>query len=143
MHRKSVCAVVAALMVLLAGPATASVFLKMDQSELITKAAAIVDGRVIQVESFWNDEHTAIHTHVVIAIDDLVAGDAPATVVLRTPGGQVDDYVIEAVGCPQFEEGQRALLFLTPDRGEAYRVLGYQQGHYMIRKNADGRDEAV
>ncbi|MCP4660751.1 MAG: hypothetical protein GY856_35565, partial [bacterium] len=47
------------------------------------------------------------------------------------------------VGCPQFEEGQRALLFLTPDRGEAYRVLGYQQGHYMIRKNADGRDEAV
>ena len=128
MHKKSVCAVIAALMVLLAGPATASVFLKMDQSELIAKASAIVDGRVIKVDSFWNDEHTAIHTEAVVAIDDFVAGDAPATVVIRTPGGQVDDYVIEAVGCPQFEKGQRVLLFLTPDRGDMFRVLGYQQG---------------
>lgn len=123
-------------------PVAASTFLALDREEMVELADAVVAGRVIEVSSFWNAEHTAILTEAVLEVEDTLVGSAPAYVNLRTFGGQVGNYRIVAHGFPAFELGERLVLFLEPEKDGAQRVLGYQQGQYRLR-GEPGREMAV
>lgn len=134
---------VVALVAAAALPATASTFLGMTQGELVAHSKAVVIGEVTDVRSFWNDDATAIITEASVVVQETLAGDAPAIVVVRTFGGKVGAVTIEAEGFPTFEKGQRAVLFLGPD-GDASRVIGYQQGHWrVVTRHSDGVQVAL
>lgn len=128
----------AAVAVLAALPLSASTFIAMDETELVASSQAVVQGKVLDVRSFWNEDRTAIVSEARVLVEDLVAGDAPSVVVVRTFGGQVGDYAIVAHGFPTFEAGADVLLFLAAD-GDDFRVNGYRLGHYRIRDTAKGR----
>jgi hypothetical protein len=125
-------------------PAQASTFLARSEKELVAASDAVVRGRVVSVESFWNDPHTLIISEAVFEVESAIVGTTPRYVTLRTAGGTVDGYTVEAIGFPAFRAGDRALLFLERDdekplgrvytkgRPESYRVAGYQLGHYRI-----------
>jgi len=130
--------VLAAVAILAALPLSASTFIAMDEAELLASSQAVVEGSVLDVRSFWNDDRTAIVSEARILVDDLVAGEAPNVVVVRTFGGQVGDLAIVAHGFPTFEAGTQVLLYLTPD-GDGFRVTGYRLGQYRIRETAKGR----
>lgn len=137
------CMALAALAVV---PAGASTFLFVPQEELVAKARSVVQGRVIEVQSFWNRQGTAILTEAVVEVEDTLLGREASLVRLITFGGEVGGYVIEAHGFPSFRKGQRLLVFLEPARaGEdgAHRVLGYRQGQFEIRTNKRGQEIAV
>ena len=123
-------------------PAAASTFLYQSQAELVSQAEAVVEGRIVEVHSFWNAEHTAILTEATLEVDDAVVGAAPAYVNLRTFGGQVGNYRIDAHGFPTFQLGERMLVFLEPEQEGAQKVLGYQQGQFRIR-GEQGQEMAV
>lgn len=130
----------------LAVPAAASTFLELTQEELVAQADAVVQGRVIEVQSFWNKQGTAIVTEAVVEVEETVLGRERSHVRLVTFGGEVDGYVIEAHGFPTFRKGQRLLVYLEPQRKSedgAHRVLGYRQGELEIRKDRQGREIAV
>ena len=144
-HLVQVC-LCAVLAVLAAVPAGASTFLFVPQEELVAKAQSVVQGRVIEVQSFWNRQGTAIMTEAVVEVEDTLLGRETSHVRLITFGGEVGGYVIEAHGFPTFRKGQRLLVFLEPARaGEdgAHRVLGYRQGQFEIRANKRGQEIAV
>jgi hypothetical protein len=122
-------------------PATASTFVAMDQAALIASSSAVVDGRVLDVRSYWNDDRTLIVSEARILVGDLIAGEAPNIVTVNTPGGEVGDYRVEAAGFPAFASGDRVVLFLSPD-GTSYRVTGHAQGHFKVRTTNKG-DVAV
>lgn len=127
-------------------PAVASTFLEISQEELVAQADAVVQGRVIEVQSFWNKQGTAILTEATVEVEETVLGRERAHVRLVTFGGQVDGYVIEAHGFPTFQKGQRLLVFLEPQRKSedgAHRVLGYRQGEFEVRKDRQGREIAI
>lgn len=125
-------------------PASASTFLAMSDEQLIHQSTAVVRGTVVSVDSFWNANHTVIVTEVVLEVENTVVGEAPKFVTLRTAGGTVGDYTIEAHGFPTFQQGERSLLFLSKDiASPALRVTGYQLGHYRIVTNSNGVDIAV
>jgi|SRR6185295_14876653 len=135
-----------ALAVALAVPAGASTFLQVDREDLAAQAEAVVQGRVVEVNSFWNREGTAILTEAVLVVEDTVVGPERSHVRLVTFGGEVNGLHIEAHGFPTFQKGQRLLLFLEPARQSedgAHRILGYRQGEFEIRKDRQGRDLAV
>lgn len=123
-------------------PAAASTFLYQSQAELVAHAEAVVQGRIVEVHSFWNAEHTAILTEATLEVEDTVVGAAPTYVNLRTFGGRVGNYVIEAHGFPTFQLGERMLVFLEPEQDGAQKVLGYQQGQFRIQ-GEPGREMAV
>jgi hypothetical protein len=127
---------------LVAAPAAASTFIALTHEELVRDAEAVIVGRIVEVGSFWNAEHTAILTEATLEVEDTVVGAAPAYLTLRTFGGRVGDYVIEAHGFPRFVLGERLLVFLEPEQEGAHKVLGYLQGQYRIRPNAAGQDIA-
>jgi hypothetical protein len=110
-------------------PVDASTFLGMDQRELLANSDAVVVGRVLQVDSFWNAEHTMIVTEAAVEIQETVVGKLRSSVVtIRTYGGQVESYRIEAHGFPTFSVDDRVLVF---------------QGQYQLVRHADGRTTAV
>lgn len=127
-----------AVAALAALPLSASTFIAMDEGELLASSQAVVQGEVLDVRSFWNDDRTAIVTEARVLVDELLAGEAPSVVVVKTFGGQVGDYAILAHGFPTFQAGEQVLLFLAAD-GDDYRVAGYRLGQYRIRDSAKGR----
>jgi len=133
----------ALLLALAAVPAGASTFIALGDAELVAQSDAIVVGEVLDTYSYWNDEQTMIFTEAVINVHRVVAGDAPALVNVRTPGGIVGDYKVEAHGFPAFERGQRQVLFLHQAGSGVVEVTGFQQGQYRVVSQRDGLELAV
>lgn len=129
--------------VLMAGPATASTFVAMDTAELVAASDAVVQGEVLEVYSFWNREGNAVLTEARVLVQELVAGQAPSEVVVRTFGGRVGDYVLEAHGFPTFEAGQQVLLFLHRSADQTLRVSGYELGQYRVAAGERGELIAI
>jgi hypothetical protein len=137
------CLALAAVLVL---PADASTFLNMDHRQLLAESDAVVVGRVLSVDSFWNAEHTMIVTEVSVEIQENVVGRALDSVVkIRTYGGQVESYRIEAHGFPTFNVEDHVLVFLGRDDNdpEAFKVVGYRLGQYNLVSDGSGRTTAV
>lgn len=137
MNKRVLAGLCAALLVAVTLPAAASTFIAMDQDELMVSSKAVVEGKVLQTRSFWNEDRTAIITEAQVQVTDLVAGDAPGVVTVRTFGGEVGNYRIEAHGFSNFAAGESVLLYLQDD-DSAFRVTGYRQGHYRLRAGAKG-----
>jgi hypothetical protein len=135
-----------ALLLVLAVPASGSTFLHMSRAELAAKANAVVTGEVLEVNSFWDEKGQIIVTEAMVRVEDNLVGDSASVVAVRTFGGTVDGFTVEAHGFPVFAEGDRVLLFLENDRRtpDAHRVLGFQEGHYrLVREQKSGRELAV
>jgi hypothetical protein len=140
--RRFVC--LALLLVLAAGaPVGASTFREMNQRELVQQSAAVVDAEVLQVHSFWDPKGRMMITEAIVKVSDSVVGNIGSAVVVRTFGGTVEGYTVEAHGFPTFKRGERFLLYLEPERDGAHRVTGYQLGQYRIARDKNGLDVAV
>jgi hypothetical protein len=124
-------------------PGGASTFLEMTQKDLVRASAAVVQGRVLEVNSFWEPSGRIIVTEALVRVEEAVFGQAPSVVVVRTFGGRVGDFVVEAHGFPKFLVNEHVLLFLEPEQDGASRVTGYQQGQFRIVRDKAGIDYAV
>lgn len=124
-------------------PVSASTFLRMTQGELVRNSAAVVQGQVLKVSSFWDPTGRVIMTEAQIQVEEKVFGNAPSVVVVRTFGGTVDGYTVEAHGFPTFRAKERLLLFLEAEKDGASRVAGYQQGQFRIVRDQAGVEIAV
>ncbi len=129
---------------LLAVKAHSSTFIAMSQADLVRQADAVVQGEVIGLQSSWTPSGRIIVTDATIAVDEVLVGNTSSTLTVRTFGGKVGDYTVEAHGFPTFQMGERVILFvyLDPDDG-TLRVLGYQQGHFRVVTRLDGVTLAV
>ncbi len=126
----------------LALPLGASTFIFTPQRDLVRDASAIVQGKVLSTSSFWNETGQVIVTEAVFQVEERLVGKAPSVIVVRTFGGQVGDFAVEASGFPTFRKGERQLLFLEKEKNGHTKVLGYQQGQFRIERDAAGKDLA-
>ena len=131
------------LFALAAAPMAASTFVAMNDSELIAHSEAVVQGQVVKVHSFWDPSGRMVMTEALVRVEDTLAGKAPAMVRVQTFGGNVDGFVVEAAGFPEFKAGERMILFLSPAKEGVAQVAGYQFGQYRIQRNKAGVDFAV
>src|SRR5262249_36378865 len=120
-----------------------STFIHMDQKALIHDSATVVQGRVISTNSYWNRTGQVIVTDAMIQVEDAILGDSPTVVVVRTFGGTVGGYTVEAHGFPVFRVNERLVLFPERENDGPTRVAGYQQGQYRIVRDSAGVDIAV
>lgn len=128
----------------LASPLMASTFVALTPGELVAGSAAIVEGDVLKVESFWDAEHRVILSEALVQVREVIAGEVPAVVRVKTFGGTVDGYTVEAIGFPTFERGQRIVVFLEEDADpDVLRVTGFQQGLFRVKADAAGEEVAT
>ena len=123
--------------------AGASTFLALSQEEMVASSRAVVQGEVLKVNSFWHPSGRVIVSEALVRVEEVVAGDAPTVVVLRTHGGEVGGFMVEAAGFPTFRAGERLLLFLQDDEEDTSWVTGYRQGQYRILTDSAGVEMAV
>jgi hypothetical protein len=127
-----------------APPVAASTFVAMSTSDLVKSSSAVVEGEVFVLESRWTADRRIIVTDATIRVWDVVGGKAPEIVQVKTFGGTVKGFTVDAAGFPTFTLGERVLLFLEPDpEAGRFRVNGYQQGLYRIVRRPDGTETAV
>lgn len=129
--------------VLVAWPAGASTFLAMSQEEMVKQADAVVVGKVLQVSSFRDPSGAVILSEATIEVERTVFGEASGAVVVRTFGGTVDGYTVEAEGFPKFRNGDRVLVYLSDEVGGISQVVGYRLGEYKVLRDREGEDVAV
>ena len=131
------------LLTVAAVPAGASTFLKMTQKALVRDSAAAIQGQVIKVSSFWDPTGRVIMTEALVRVEEKVFGETPSVVVVRTFGGTVGSYTVEAHGFPKFQLNERVLLHLEAQQDGASRVAGYQQGQFRIVRDKAGFELAI
>ena len=124
-------------------PLSASTFLQMSPRDLVRDSAAVVQGQVLKVSSFWDQGGRVIMTEALVQVEEKILGNTPSVVVVRTFGGTVNGYTIEAHGFPKFRANERVLLYLEAEKDGATRVTGYQQGHFRIITDKGGVERAV
>lgn len=132
-----------ACLTLVALASQASTFTSMGLPDLVSEADAVIQGRVIGVESFWNEPGTMILSEARVVVEEVVHGSASPEVTILTFGGEVGHERVTAIGFPRFSPGERLLLFLGKQPDGSIRVVGYQQGQFRIVPTASGKEMAV
>jgi hypothetical protein len=134
----------AALLGLLAIPLPASTFVAMTEAELISQSDRVIQGEVVNVRSHWTQSGRMVVTDATIRVDEVLIGDSPGVIQVRTFGGQVNDFIVETHGFPVFQKGKQVILYLYEEPSDrSLRVLGYQQGHFRVVTRLDGVTLAV
>ena len=65
-----------AISILTTVPAVASTFVHMSPKELVAQADALIQGRVVEMSSFWTESGRLIATDVMIQVDETLLGEA-------------------------------------------------------------------
>jgi len=81
--------------------------------ELTNGADTVIVGTVVERTSYWNDEHTGIFTSVVLSVEEKLKGaiDQDRITVTFT-GGEVDEIGQWVSDMPNFDQGEKAVVFL-------------------------------
>jgi len=105
--------------------------------ELGSQSELVVQGRVLSVESWWNDKHTKIFTTTRVAVESAYKGEATPAVDIIQLGGVVDNIRVNVSGSLHWVEGEEVLLFLEPYM-ENFAVSGFSQGKFKVKRDEAG-----
>jgi hypothetical protein len=147
-------------LVLTAIVASATTLQPMSFAQLTRQATAIVQVRCVSVQSVWvggeiwtdsrfavlqqektdaygNDQYAS---RVSARSQDAATRGTEAwsaeTIAVRLLGGSVAGIHSQVDDVPQFHPGEEVYLFLWRRAGEPYRVLGWTQGTFRVRRDA-------
>lgn len=134
----------AAALLLAALPSSGATFVALDSQQLVGGADAIVQGRVIELQSFWDEGGRIIVTEATVRVTEAILGSPESVVKVQTPGGRVGSFRVEAEGFPKYRLGSEVILFLEPanDAG-VRRTRGFKQGQFEVVTRLDGVTLAV
>lgn len=126
-----------ALAIVAAGPARASVSLRVTWDALLHDSTAAVVVAPEEERGVW--ESGRIYTYSRLRVDRSVAGDsaAGADVWVRTMGGVVGTIGQRVEGEAVFTTGEASLVFLHPGPAGVYVVTSRGQGQFPVVPDAN------
>src|SRR5436305_112616 len=87
---------------------------KIDLTHKINKAAFVVEGKITEQHSFWNDAHTIIYTSNKLHIYKLFKGKIISKEIeIITQGGTVGTQCLKVSDLLQLHSGQTGMFFLN------------------------------
>ncbi len=137
-------AVAAALVVSIASvPARATVMVGADLPAVARAARFVARGRVIDAVGRWTADHRTMETLVTLEVDAWLKGALGDTVTFTAPGGRLGRYRSFVVGAPDFEPGDRIVVFLGARGPGVPFLIGLAQGVYRVGLAADRSGDVV
>lgn len=118
-------------------PATGTVYVAMNDSRLADGASLIVDGRVLEV-SPWGDGGRP-QTRYTLTVDEVLKGtwDLPS-IAVDLPGGRGTNGTLWSVaGTPQWQPGDRILVFLSPTHDGRWTLEQFFLGGFAVTLEED------
>jgi hypothetical protein len=114
--------------------AEATSFVRVADEFLLEQAEIVVEGTVLSIDRQAGLDRPA--THYRVEVERAIAGDGPppgSRLTVRVAEGTLGDGVeVRLFGAPQFEPGQRALLFLKERDDGTWSVLHLLQGAFHL-----------
>ena len=123
---------------LFAAPAGATTLMRAGLDELVRGNETIVQGKVVEIHSYWNADHSFILTDVRVRPSAYFKGiGRPAEDVTFTlPGGTVGETSVVLIGMPELVPGSEYLLFLNreelPGMASRLTVRDLVQGAFDV-----------
>jgi hypothetical protein len=114
-------------------PARATSYVMVSDEALVDASPLAVVGRIVSVDkAAVQHGGAAVATEYRVAVEEQLKGQAPAkTLSVRVPGGLAANGLgLKIYGAPTFRKGERALLFLQPDRQGGYRLVHFLLGAF-------------
>lgn len=126
-----------------AAPAGATTLVRASLDELVAANSAVVVGEVVDVESYWNADHTFILTDVRFKAKDVLKGHLRNDeLTITVMGGNVGDLTTLIIGGPQLFPGHSYVLFLNeeslPGAEGVLTVRDLVQGAFDVVMAKDG-----
>ncbi len=128
-----------ALVAAMAASGTTLVALRFE--ELTERASAVARVRCVSARSFM--ESGEIWTETQFAVEKTEKGLLGLLLTVRMPGGYVEGLRSHVDSVPGFRPGEELYLFLLESKDGTYRVLGWTQGTFRIRRDAKSGAESV
>jgi len=142
--RASVSVTILAGWMLAISPARATTMVSMSLEQLTQASSDIVQARVVNQVSRWNDDHTQILTITTLEISQVLKGNASSTVEIQQLGGTVGNRRAFVAGDVNLQPQGEYVLFLEPvPETSRYHVVGMTQGAYHVYQDAGTREERV
>ena len=144
--------ILAALVCVLAAggvTALATSLVPMSDRDLAASSRAVVEASVVDVEPIFMADRGAVYTYVTLDVERSLKGDVPpGLLVLRQLGGATPEHATVVFGAPEFDAGERVLLFLNADEDGALHVAHLRFGLFRVADGDAGaatveRDDAV
>jgi len=110
----------------------ATVLAPADIVDLTHDSGAIVRGRIAAVNSRWTEDRRAIETVVTVDVESSFKGPLDKTAQFVVPGGTLGRYRSVVVGAPEFEVGQRVIVFLAWHGPTYPHLVGFSQGVFRV-----------
>ena len=125
--------------------ALATTLVRLSLEQMTGASTAIVRGHVVSQDTRWNPQHTEILTYTTIAVENVIKGQPPSSVVVEQLGGTIGHFRVHVAGTVHFSSGVSYLLFLEPagEDAEPYLVVGMAQGAYRIYQDPVTHEERV
>jgi hypothetical protein len=129
--------ILAGALLLIASTATATSFIVPEDAELVAKTTAIAIGTV--EGSYVQETDGMIETVYEVRVERALKGVPRRVELLRviSPGGVIGDRGVLVAGAPHFAQGDRVLLFLTPDKG-SWRTTDLTLGAFHFVTSTTG-----
>ena len=126
---------------LVAIAASATTLAQLQFDDLVSQATAVGRMRCLRTESHWSKGEIWTRTEFVVV--EANKGNLPQIVEVEMPGGVIGHLHARIEEVPAFMPGEQAYLFLWPAQNGTYRILGWSQGAFRIRKNSASEVETV
>lgn len=136
--RSSLLACLAAAALVLVPAARAMSVIPPTFTELVTEADTVVRGVVTQVrsEEFDSPQGRGVHTFVTLRVEHALKGTPGDTVTIRFLGGTVGKRTLKIAGIPQFEVGQRQIVFFARNGRVLCPLIAAGHGRYHVKTDA-------
>ena len=132
-----------ALTLLLVSGAHATSVLAPTFAELVAEADCVVRGTVtaVEVRSVATPRGPAVRTFVTLAVEECAKGTAPQQLTLTLAGGKLGPKSTAIAGMPQFQVGDREILFVQGNGRQYCPLVALYHGRYRVLADAaTGRD---
>lgn len=130
-------------MTVLPSPAPATQIPWRSVESLGAESAVVVRGEVREVLTFWNDTGTRILTEVSVRVSERYKGAPAGEVRIVQMGGVLDGVRMTVAGSLEWSRGEDVVLFLEDSLPGRYRVAGFSQGRFDVRRDPRTGEEFV
>ena len=136
---------VALLGLLLCHLALSSSVEQVTTEQLVKNAAFVFEGEVTAVEAVLSPGGNRIHTYVTFDVFDIIKGQySEKSLQLRFVGGMVGDLTLEVSDLHMPELHERGIYFVESlRRYQTNPLYGWDQGHFLIQKDANGEQRVT
>ena len=104
--------------------------------DMIIGARVIVKGRILSIESRFDEQQGRIFTYIKLKVQEVLKGQiTERKIVIKELGGQVGDRLSVVYGNPEFALGEHVLMYLDTWKDGSLRTYQMFLGKFSIVKD--------